>query len=326
MTLYVQKTGLYTTVQEPGRYGHLQHGIPSSGALDLRSHILANRLLNNDDNAATLEMTYIGGHFKVEQDTYIAVVGADMQFKLNDKTMPLGEVIGVKCGDELNFGKATQGMRAYLGITGGFLTETFLGSRATHEKLEVGGISGRRLQEGDVLKSISTHTPMPHVKLKTVKAEKEIRVIRGQQFNYFSDSEIAKFLNNEYKISTKSDRMGFRLDGEPLHSIKGYDILSEPTLLGSIQIPANGQPIVLLNERQTIGGYPKVATIIKADIPIITQLQPGETFSFKLIDLAEAKQLYRELMNNLENDHYLKAHSQTRSITSRRISSLLGGV
>lgn len=325
MTLYVKKSGLYSTVQDLGRDGYLHMGIPSSGALDFRSHILVNRLLGNDINNSIIEMTYVGSHFKVKQSNYIAVVGADMQFKINDKKMPLGEVIAVKKNDEITFGKVNKGMRTYLGIAGGFHTEKFLGSSATHESLGIGGISGRRLKEGDILKSIVFQTPKQNLKLRNIKEDKKIRIIAGQQFDYFSQSEIYKLLNNEYKISTQSDRMGFRLEGESLCSHKGYDILSEPTFLGSIQIPRDGQPIVLLNERQTIGGYPKVATIIKADIPIITQLQPGELFSFKLIELGEAKRIYNELMDKLKNNHYLMEHSQVRRNISCRISGLLGG-
>lgn len=321
MTLYVNIPGLYTSVQDTGRYGHLNMGVPSSGALDFKSHILANKLLGNESNAATIEMNYTGASFTVKKPTYISAVGADMHLKVNKESMPLGTPIAVSPGDEISFDKAIYGSRSYLGISGGFISEKYLDSRATHENLGF----GKRLSTGDLIKSGPVRRPNLHVKLKVAETDTEIRIIPGQQFDYFSDAEIDRFLNNAYSVSTKSDRMGFRLEGARIYSGHGYDILSEPTLLGSIQIPADGKPIVLLNERQTIGGYPKVATVIKADIPKLVQKHPGETFSFKFVELEEARQLYKELKHNLESDYYLKEYSQARRVTSSRISGLLGG-
>lgn len=319
MSLLTNNGGLYSTIQDLGRMGYLRDGIPSSGALDFKSHILVNSILGNDVNAATVEMTYVGGNFTVKAPNYIAVVGADMEFSINGVEMPLGKVIKVSEDDNIHFGKAKSGMRAYLGIAGGFQSEVVLNSKSTHEKLHI----SKHLKKGDVLHSEKTHTPKENVRLKTFKDDKIVRVIRGQQFNYFKNTEIDKFLNQHYMISGNFDRMGFRLDGDALESFRGYDILSEPTLLGSIQVPADGKLIVLMNERQTIGGYPKIATVIKADIPKIAQLQPNEPFQFKLIEIAEAKKLYKDLIEELQNNAYIEAVNLAHHIETKRIKKYL---
>lgn len=319
MTLIVNDGGLYSTIQDLGRYGYFEQGIPTSGALDFKSHILVNTLLRNDPNCATLEMTYIGGKFTVKSSNYISVIGADMGFSINGIDMPIGKVIKCTTGDKISFGKAKEGMRAYLGVAGGFQTQSFLNSRSTHEKIGV----GKPLKSGDEIYSECTHKPKENIHLKHIEEDKIIRIIKGEQFDYFNQDEIEKLLIQSFKISTQSDRMGFRLEDISIKSEKGYDILSEPTTLGSIQVPANGKPIVLMNERQTVGGYPKIATVIKADIPKLVQLQPGEPFTFLLIELEEAKHYYKTLMHLLKNDELIESVKLAKHIETDRINEHL---
>lgn len=317
--LRVEKTGLYTTVQDLGRFGYLAHGVPTSGALDFRSHMLVNAILGNDFKCATIEMTYVGAHFKVLATNYIAALGADMDFRVNDVEMPLGKVIKVTVDDDITFKTATKGMRTYLGIAGGFQTEKILNSRSTHETIQFGS----RLNSGDIINSEHSHIPSENKRIKTIEQDIDIRVVPGQQYEYFSKTELNKFLNEPYKISSKSDRMGFRLVGEKLHSEQGYDIVSEPTLLGSIQVPADGMPIVLLNERQTVGGYPKIATVIKADIPKLAQLQPNESVTFKLVELDQAKKLYKNMMEQLYNNEFIEDVNIAKHIDTEKINKHL---
>ena len=319
MTLIVKDGGLYSTVQDLGRYGYFEQGIPTSGAVDFKSHMLANALLGNDPNCATIEMTYIGAIFSLNSSNYICVVGADMGFSINGIEMPIGKVIKCSAGDEIAFGKAKTGMRAYLGIAGGFQTPVFLNSRSTHEKIGI----RRPLKPGDEIITECTHEPKENVHLKYIEEDKNIRIIKGEQFDYFNQSEFEKLFIHSLKISTQSDRMGFRLDGVTLKSDLGYDILSEPTTLGNIQVPANGKPIILLNERQTVGGYPKIATVIKADIPKLTQLQPGEPFSFLLVELEEARQHYKALMHKLRNNAFIENVKLAKHIETNRIKKHL---
>lgn len=319
MTLIVNDGGLYSTIQDLGRYGYFEQGIPTSGALDFKSHILVNALLGNDSNCATIEMTYNGGKFTMKSSNYICVVGANMEFSINGVEMPNGKVVACSEGDQITFGNAKEGMRAYLGITGGFQTQSFLNSRSTHEKIGV----GKPLKSGDEIYSECTHKPKENLHLKHTEEDKIIRIIKGEQYDYFNQDEIEKLFIQSFKISTQSDRMGFRLDGVAIKATLGHNIISEPTTLGSIQVPADGKPIVLMNERQTVGGYPKIGTVIKADIPKLAQLQHGEPFTFLLIELEEAKHHYKTLMHQLKNDEHIESVKLAKHIETNRIKKHL---
>jgi antagonist of KipI len=297
--LYVVEPGFLTTVQDAGRWGWARYGVPPSGPMDRAAHKAANTLVGNAPDAAALEITLLGPHLVANRDCLIAVCGADFDVQVGPLPVPTWHAVYVRSGYHIIVGHPRSGARAILAITGGIYIPPFLGSRATYLMGGFGGFQGRALQTGDQLPlgpTSLTHPAMragtawPIVQRPSYTRTPILRVVMGPQDDYFGADTLATFLASAYTISESSDRMGMRLQGPHLVHQKGSGIISDGIVTGSIQIPPDGLPIVMMVDHQTTGGYPKIATVIQADIPILAQCVPGDTIRFEAISLAMAHQ------------------------------------
>ena len=303
MKIKVISPGVLTTVQDTGRFGYQAAGIPEAGAMDRASLRLANALLGNPEDAAALELTIFGGTFEFDGEGTIALTGADMRPFLNGNRMSINTAVPVKAGDRLELGAASRGMRAYLAVSGGIDVPVVLGSRSTDLKSRLGGLEGRKLRAGDVLESGSRPqaaaelaevqgTPCEPVLQRLAKATDpegvtRIRFLFGPQDAMFAEDAKKTFTDSIYTLSAACDRMGYRLEGAAVPSLNGTDILSEGICFGSIQVPANGQPIVMMADHQTTGGYAKIGTVLSADLPLLAQLGPGKKIRFVPVTLED---------------------------------------
>lgn len=299
MGLKITSAGLLTTIQDMGRFGFTAQGFSPSGAMDSDALLTANRLLYNNDSEGALEMTLMGICGKFTEDCVIAITGADMCFEINGKEFPRYRAVEVKKGDEITSKAAKQGLRAYLAVAGGFDIEPVMGSYSTNLKCAIGGFCGRKIMKDDELPFRLARTQL----LGKYKGwadipdfpdgEGEVRVVLGPQDDYFTESGIKTFLNSEYTVSPDSDRMGMRFEGEKIETKSKVDIISDGIAIGSVQIPASGKPIIMMADRQTTGGYAKIATVISSDIPILAQSKPGTKIRFKAVSRKEAEKIYK---------------------------------
>lgn len=292
--LLVLDPGPLTTVQDLGRLGHQRVGIPPSGPMDRPAFVLANRLVGNPDGAAGLELTLKGPRLEVQREALVAVTGAEMGLTVNDQEAPAWTAIRVRPGDVLAFRMASAGCRAYLAVAGGIDVPPVLGSRATYVRGRLGGLGGRALRKGDGL-ALGAPPPggrpgrqVPVARRPVYPAEVTCRVVLGPQDDRFTADGIAGFLAEPYEVTPQADRMGYRLKGPVITHARGHDIVSDGIPLGGIQVPGEGQPIVLLVDRQTTGGYTKVATVIGPDIARIGQTRPGQRVRFERVALEAA--------------------------------------
>lgn len=290
--LQVIKPGLLTSVQDLGRYGHQASGVPVAGPMDSFSHRLANQLLGNAADAATLEITLIGPELLFETDTTIAISGAHFEVTCDDRMVPMGASFGVRGGQRLKFGRILQGARAYLAVAGGVQTPPVLGSRSTHLVSRMGGMQGRALAAGDRVPIAAnaearTQRKAPGLTLPT-RGRALLRVVPGPQDHWFERDALRTIAGVSFRISPISNRMGYRLQGPPLPRVHEGELISEPVGLGAIQVPAAGEPILLMADRQTAGGYPKIGHVIAADLPLAGQLAPGDFIEFALCNRQEA--------------------------------------
>ncbi|MCI6361249.1 MAG: biotin-dependent carboxyltransferase family protein [Eubacterium coprostanoligenes] len=287
--------GLLTTVQDFGRVGVMKNGFTQNGAMDRYSMTVANRLCGNCDSAPVLEMTVLGVTARFTQDTVICVSGADFGAKINDKPIKRNKAYKINNGDILSMGTAKSGMRAYLAVAGGIVGEYVFGSASTNLKFAFGGHFGKKLQSGDVLSIGTGAFPLGDIdKWEIPESEyskdAQLRVVLGPQNEMFTDEDIRLFLSQKYEVTAQSDRMGIRLSGEPLKSKNGMDIISDGIVFGSVQVPNSGEPIILMADHQTTGGYAKIATVISVDLPRASQLSAGNTVRFKSVTVEEAEQ------------------------------------
>ena len=293
----VVEPGPQTTVQDLGRPGHLRYGVPPSGPIDRAAFVVANGLVGNADAAAGLECTVMGPRFEVETACAIAVTGAEMPVTVNGAEAPAWRTLLLKPGDVVKLGVARTGIRAYLAFSGGIDVPPVLGSRATYLRGRLGGLGGRALRKEDRLTLFDAPTPPIRraraASIADLTVPPEIRVVLGPQADRFTDDGIAALLGGEYEMLPQSDRMGARLKGPHIAHARGHDIISDGIALGSIQVPGDGQPIALLVDRQSTGGYTKIATIGSFDIGRLGQVKPGQRLRFRAIDLAEAHRLLR---------------------------------
>ena len=303
MGIEVVNPGIFTTVQDAGRTGYQQYGVTPSGPMDERAFALANLLLGNPEGTEMLEMTFSGGSYRFFADNVIAITGADMKPTLCGKPAPMYRALSVKAGDELKFGFAESGTRTYLAFAGGLRVLPVMGSKATLAGKHLGGVDGRKLQAGD---SIGFTAPVSvladqekRVLPRIAYPQKEIvlRVVPGPQDDVFSPEEYRKFFWYGAVIAEESDRQGCRLTREiPIRHIGDGNIISDGIAFGSIQVPPNGQPIIMMADRQTVGGYPKIGTVISVDLPVLAQARPGMRVRFVEVGIELAQDLYiREL-------------------------------
>ncbi|MGD2272509.1 MAG: biotin-dependent carboxyltransferase family protein, partial [Desulfobacterales bacterium] len=291
--------GAYTTVQDGGRYGYQNMGIPVSGVLDAYAFRAANILAGNPENSAVLEMTVTGPRLEALGEADVAITGADMAMTLNDQPVQGWKSIRLKAGDLLDIHQVKSGCRAYLAVNGGIDVPVVLGSRSTYVGGKLGGYMGRPLKAGDVIQSGASKPAgaareFPPDLIPKHPPEIVIRAIPGPQDDFFKEGLDILF-RSEYMVSTKADRMGYRLQGPNVRLRQGMpkSIISEPSMPGGVQVPADEHPIILLVE-QTVGGYCKIVTVISTDLPRVAQATPGDTIRFEKVTLETAHKLYRE--------------------------------
>jgi len=284
----VIQPGPLTTVQDLGRYGWQQYGVPPSGAIDNYAFRIGNVLVGNEESAASLEITLIGCQLRVLQDTAIALTGADLAPTLNGDPIPMWETFPVSRGDKIAFLRLKTGCRAYLAVSGGIDVPRVMASAATYTRAGIGGFEGRALRSGDILRTIELTPPpvtarVPPEYIPVYGGQIELRVILGPQDDYFTDEGIRTFLQSDYTVSIQADRMGYRLEGSQIQHSAKADIISDGIPLGAVQVPGDGLPIILLVDRQTTGGYAKIATVVSTEIPKLAQAKPGDKVRFRQV-------------------------------------------
>lgn len=307
MSIKVINGGLLATVQDKGRYGFQAGGVQVSGVMDRDAAELANFLVGNEPEAAVLETTYLGPELEFAEAALVAATGGLPDMLLDGKKVEPYRSLVVRQGQRLKLAAQKSGMRAYIAVAGGLAVPKVMGSRSTNLKLAIGGLAGRKLQAGDELptgqpgeyaQAVLAGTKRPRVaKLpEALKPEnvQPIRIILGPQDDYFSQEEIERFCQEIYTVSNESDRMGYRLQGRPVAKTNNRDLITDGIVFGSIQIPPNGQPIIMLADHQTTGGYPKLATVATVDLPKLAQAMPGTKLQFSLVTVQAAQKLLRQ--------------------------------
>ena len=297
MALAVVRPGMLTTVQDLGRWGRQDRGVPVAGPMDPYSHRLANILLGNRQDAAALEITLIGPELEADEDTVCVAAGARFDATVNGKAIDVSRPFDVPAGQRVRFGARRAGARATLAVRGGFSVPAILGSRATSVVSRMGPFGGRPLQAGDVLpvgRQIAGDGSSSGRALSLPEGGARVRIIRGPHDAMFASAAFSTLFASRFTVSAQSNRMGYRLEGPSLLHASGTDILSDATPLGSLQVPASGQPILLMADRQTTGGYPRIGTVITADVPVVGQLAPGDWIAFTECTRAQALVALRE--------------------------------
>lgn len=308
MAMHVAEPGLFTLVQDLGRWGHQSEGVAVSNPMDEFSLRIGNAMLGNDDNAAALEVLLYGPEAVFTNDCCIAATGADLGLTINGSPAENWRAHKIAAGDRVSLTGATgDGCRAYLCVSGGVDVPLVMGSRATYTKAGLGGFKGRALQAGDTVpigsarpgweKAAGFACPEPF--RVTRYRDEPLYALEGPQEDAFSAEGIAVFYSRPYTVTDEIDRMGYRLDGPQIARVRGADIISDGIPFGAVQIPGNGKPIVLLSDRQTTGGYTKIAVVSSWSAAQLAQKLPGETVRFKKISVEEAVELLRRFEESL---------------------------
>ncbi|HUW93395.1 MAG TPA: biotin-dependent carboxyltransferase family protein [Bacteroidales bacterium] len=293
----IQSAGLLTTIQDAGRYGYQRYGMPIAGAMDVFSLQLANALVGNDSGAACLEATFTGPEIHFTGDGFIALTGADMGPTVNGIAVPVNKPLKVVRGDMLGFTGLKNGFRTYIAFAGGIDVPAVMGSRSTYLRANLGGFGGRALKAGDELPlgeitGRIKEAEIPERLIPQYQSDQAIRIISGPESGRFTMEGIHSFLTSEYKITEKSDRMGYRLSGKAIvHKEAGADIISSGISRGTVQVPGNGQPIILMADRQTSGGYTRIACVISADLTLVAQMKPGDIIHFRETSIDKAQEV-----------------------------------
>jgi antagonist of KipI len=291
----VERPGLQTTVQDLGRWGFQAFGVSVSGAMDPFAHRLANALVGNARSAAGLEITLVGPSLLFEDERVVAVAGAEFDITMDRQPMPMNAPVVVQAGARVTFGRRRSGARAYLAVSGGIDTPPVFGSRSTHVPSRMGGFEGRLLASGDRIpigprsaRPLAPRQRRPRASAAFVERPGRLRLISGRHLERFAPESLAELTGSRFVVAKDSDRMGYRLDGPALRPRGGADIISEATPIGLLQVPSSGQPILLMADRQTSGGYAQLGVVITADLGIAAQLAPGDAVSFGMCTQAEA--------------------------------------
>jgi antagonist of KipI len=312
--------GLMTTVQDLGRFGYQKDGITSGGAMDPLALRVANILVGNEEREAGLEMTLKGPKIEFLHDSLIAICGADLSPRIADYRVPNWCAISVKEGSILTFGDNRWGCRAYLAVSGGIAVPEVMNSKGTYLRAAIGGIDGRPLKTGDDVPVGSDRTatfqvraggPMPFAlserrmrpedALEFYERDRPLRVLRGPHWDLFDERDRGVFLHEMFEVSASSDRMGYRLSGPLLDSSKRDELISSAVLSGTVQVPPSGEPIVLMADRQTTGGYPMIGLVATADLPLVAQLRPGDEVRFEEVIIKWAQTALRSQAGRLRS-------------------------
>jgi len=294
MTIRVAKPGFFTTVQDLGRYGYAHLGISPAGAADPLSFRIANLLVGNDENVPALEMTLLGATLEFEESAIVALTGASCECKVGFAQVPVNAAFDLPAGAALKCERMTTGARCYLSVQGGFDTPLVMGSASTLVAGHFGGFKGRGLQKGDVLHvrqpdSVRIRSLRPGA-LDSLRAPRPLRVTKGAQQDWFGSEAFEKLFSSVYIVSEQSNRTGLRLKGEAVRPREQSELLTDGIPLGAIQVPQDGQPIILFVDQQTTGGYPKIANVIAADVHRVGQLRPRDEVGLVEVSIAEAVQ------------------------------------
>ena len=305
------RAGFLTSIQDLGRTGFRQFGVSLGGALDSFALRVANLLADGDESAAGLEISFGGLQLRFADERIVAWCGGEFDVRIGSTSLPAGHRALAGAGDELKFNHAQSGCRCWLAISGGIDVPFILGSRATDLRANFGGFNGRALRDGDAIRlgtrpgsaiPAATISPWsaPKPWSQTASSAPILRFVRGADWNRFGASMLQRFTSESFGVSPDSDRMGVRLAGPELQRTDDVDLVSEAVAPGTIQVPPGGQPILLLGDCQTIGGYPKIAHVVTVDLGIAAQLRPGDTVRFREISLPEAHRLLFEREHELE--------------------------
>ncbi|SDI26575.1 biotin-dependent carboxylase uncharacterized domain-containing protein [Alteribacillus persepolensis] len=291
---YVEKPGMLTTIQDLGRFGYQSQGIPPAGVMDYYSFTIANMLTGNHLREAVLEITMTGPTLHFLRDATLAITGADLQPYKNKEQVSMWKSFNVQKGDKLSFKGPKQGARAYLSAAGGIQGDEVLNSKSTYIKAGFGGMEGRPLKKGDYVSFTVPSNPVTsgkgiHVDLMPSYADQQVlRVVDGPEHSSFSKDGLEHFYYAAYTVTNESDRMGIRLKGPDVTQNDSADILSDAVTFGTIQVASDGQPMILMADRQTTGGYTRIANVITVDLPKAAQLLPGQEVVFKKVTIEEA--------------------------------------
>ncbi|WP_205666217.1 biotin-dependent carboxyltransferase family protein [Aquabacter cavernae] len=299
LSIEVVKPGLLSTFQDLGRRGQQHLGVPLNGVMDERAHRTANWLVGNAPGAATLEMTLLGPNLRFGAPVRIALSGADLSATLNGQPVPLNEAVQAAAGDVLAFGAPKRGIRAYLAVEGGYALEPVMGSMSTNVRAGFGGLGGKPLRKDVSIplspapgRTLPVRGALPAFAADIMREpDAPLRVMAGREHDMFTQESLRAFGAEAYQITPQSDRMGYRLKGPPLERRRTTEMLSEAVTAGTVQVPPDGQPIVLMADCQTSGGYPRIAHVAWVDLPRLAQCAPGARLRFEWIDLAEAQRL-----------------------------------
>ena len=297
--LKVLSPGLHTTVQDLGRIGYQDIGVPVSGALDGFNLRLANALVGNHAAMATLEILVSGPTLEIAADTVrVALVGPGASLVIGGEAVAAGQSIVLSRGEVVQIVVGRQSVCCYLAVDGGIAVPLVLGSASTYVRAGIGGLEGRLLRRGDFVPLAVERAP-ERIELRLPRPldaarDQPIRLILGPQHECFTEKAVAALLNAEFRVSKSADRMGMRLEGPLLRHRDGWDIISDAIATGAIQVPGSGQPILLLADHQTTGGYPKIATVVSADLPVVGRRRPGDALRFAAVSITEAEELGRE--------------------------------
>jgi biotin-dependent carboxylase-like uncharacterized protein len=292
----------FVTVQDAGRRGWRRFGVTGAGAMDKMSLAIANALVGNRPTEAALEFAYAAGEWTVEAPTCrIAVAGA-FDVSVDGARLPPFSSVVLSRGQHLRIGSAARGVWGYLGVAGGFDIPLEYGSRASHVRTGLGGFAGRAIRAGDALRLRADRAPdEPERRIvPPPEAEGPCRVVLGPQQDYFDSQSLSLLLSAEYQVTWQQDRMAYRLEGPRLNHVSGYNIITDGVVAGCIQVPGTGLPIVLMRDAGTVGGYPKIGTIIEADLGRVAQMRPGSMVRFQAIEVAEAQALRRQFLARLQ--------------------------
>lgn len=287
---YVHKSGIYTSLQDLGRHGYQQFGVPVSGAMDRYALQLANILVGNKRNMACLEVTLVGPTLEALRELNIAITGADLQPKINSTAVPLYTTLTMKKGDTLSFGGYRNGVRSYIAIAGKYDSPSFFGSQSVDMQTGLGHILEKEETIYGSVRKLKNRISLSPELQPVYQQSIQVGVIEGPHLHCFSNETREAFFNQTHTIGANSNRMGYRLESSPIKIMKHADNWTDAVPFGGIQVPPNGQPIILMADRQTTGGYPRIGTVMITDLAKIAQLMPKGKVRFYPISIEEAQQ------------------------------------
>lgn len=313
-TIDVLKPGMLTSFQDLGRRGYEHLGVPVNGVMDERAHRVANWLVGNSATEATLEITLLGPVLRFNADAVIALCGADLSPTVNQQPIAMNQAVQLAAGSVLAFGARRAGARSYLAVQGGYALQPVMGSTSTYVRGAYGGVDGKALVKGlriplkdptskRVVQKLPNAPLFPYGVVQGAAAP--IRLVMGREHASFNPHSLASLSSQPYRLSAQSDRMGYRLEGPSLQRDDAYELRSEAVTPGTVQVPPDGSPIILMADAQTTGGYPRIANVISVDLPRLAQRAPGDSLRFEWVDLEAAQRLWiaqAEVFARFEHD------------------------